>query len=131
MSRVDWCAKLGWGEEQLRGLSCTGWSYLRQGQFETAQTLYRALAALDAKNPYYFEVLGALALQMGDYQKAVEWLNHALFLDPLHQPSQINKAKALLLLGYRQEGLEVARPLMQSPVQLIADRATALVMAYD
>jgi len=131
MSHVDWCAILGWGEQELTALSCAGWAFVRQGQFKSAARIYKALAALDQKNPYPFEVLGALALQEGDYQSAIEHLNHALHLDPAHQPSKINKAKALLLLGYRNEGLKLARSLMRSEVQLISDRATALVMAYE
>lgn len=131
MSHIDWCGLLGWGEDQLRGLRCMGWSYLRQGKYENAQRIYQALAALDRKNPYHFEMLGAIALQMGDYQQAIEQLNHALHLDPSHQPSRVNKAKALLLLGYRDEGLKIARSLMKSQVPLISDRATALVMAYE
>jgi tetratricopeptide (TPR) repeat protein len=131
MSHVNWNAILGWGPDQLRGLSFTAWSYVRQGKYEEARVIYEGLVALDPKDSHHYEMLGAVCLQLGDYQKAIEALDRGLRLKPTHQPSLVNKAKALLLLGYRDQGLAIVRPLARSDSKLIADRATALVMAYQ
>jgi predicted Zn-dependent protease len=131
MSQVNWLEALGWGHQQLSDLRCAAWSHLRQGQYKKALILLEALTILAPDDAYAFREVGALYLQLGDSMKAIEWLDQALLLDPAHLPSQVNKAKALLLLGYRNEGLALAHSLAQSADRLIQDRSTALVMAYS
>lgn len=130
MSSVNWLEALGWGHQQLADLRCAAWSHLRQGQYRKALVLLEALTILAPDEAYAFREVGALHLQLGDFMKAIEWLDQAILLDPKQLPCQVNKAKALLLLGYREEGLALARQLTRSADRVVQDRSTALVMAY-
>lgn len=131
MSSINWLEVLGWGERQVSDLRCAAWSHLRQGQYKKALVLLDALTVLVPNESYPCQEVGALYLQLGNHMKAIEWLDQALLLNPTHLPSQLNKSKALLLMGYREEGLALAKSLTRSADSLIKDRATALVMAYS
>jgi Tfp pilus assembly protein PilF len=66
---------------------------------------------------------------MGDSLKALETLDRALKLDPDHLPTQLNRAKALFMLGYKEQGLIQAKELVGLSDTQIADQAEALVLA--
>ena len=67
---------------------------------------------------------------MGNGKKAVEVLDQALALDPLHEPTLINKVKALLAIGQKAEALALAKTLEKSEDSTIANDASALLTAY-
>jgi tetratricopeptide (TPR) repeat protein len=67
---------------------------------------------------------------MGNGKKAVETLDQALALDPLHEPTILNKVKALLTIGQKAEALELAKSLEKSEDPTIANDASALLAAY-
>ena len=130
MSQVNWREILGWSDDQLEELRFSGFSFLRQGQYEKARLFYKALVILDPQNAYDAQTLGALYLQMNEPQEALAWLNHALRLDPFHEPTLLNKAKALLTLHENSAALDLARALEKSADPSIAGDASALVYSH-
>ena len=80
---------------------------------------------MDSKNAYDTQTLAAIYLQLKD-ERALEWLDRALDLDPTHVSTLLNKAKALVTSGKLNEGLDLARTLAPS-----SSVAEALVMAYE
>ena len=127
---MNWLEILGWGTDQLEDLRFVGFSYIKQGQYNIALDFFEALEVL-SQNPYDLQTLGALYLQKGEDLLALSMIEKALKLDPAHAPTLLNRAKAMLSLGYKRQGLAAAQALLQNPDPLIANQASALILAYD
>ncbi len=130
MEENRWLHVLGWGEDQLHHLRMVGFSFLEQGHYHTAQTYFEALIILDPTTPYHHQVLAGIYLQTDDNQKALQTCEKALQLDPFHAPTQLNRAKALLMLGKRKEGIQAAKQLERCQNESLANDATALILSY-
>ena len=74
---------------------------------------------------YDLQTVGALHLQMGNGLKALDYLDRALKMDPTHLLTQLNRAKALLMLGYKRQGLVQALALESAREKEIASQASA------
>ncbi len=131
MSNIDWKELLGFGEDELQDMRFVGYSYIRQGHYKTAKLFFEALVVLSGQNAYDMQTLGAIYLQIGDNLAALNHLEKAIKIQPEHAPTQINRAKALLLLGYKKQGLQAAQDLVSHEDLAIADQASALIMAYS
>ncbi|MCC5832631.1 MAG: type III secretion chaperone [Chlamydiales bacterium] len=130
MAIVNWRAILGWTDEQLEELRFSGFSFLREGHYKKALLFFEALVIIDPLSVYDTQTLGALYLQMGEGKKAVDTLDQALALDPLHEPTILNKVKALLTVKQKGEALALAKSLEKSEDPTIANDASALLAAY-
>ena len=130
MSKLNWTEILGWGKEELDDLRYVAYSYIRQGIYDVALTFYDALAVLTPPSSYDLQTIGALHLQMGSGLKALDYLDRALKLDPNHLPTQLNRAKALFMLGYKRQGLVQAMELEKSVEKEISSQASALILSY-
>jgi tetratricopeptide (TPR) repeat protein len=131
MSTVNWREILGWSSDQLEEIRLSGFSFLREGHYNKALIFFKALVVLDPVNAYDAQTLGALYLQLGENQKAIDILNTALTLEPEHEPTLLNKAKALLSLGQMNEALALTRQLQRSRDPSISSDADALLSAYS
>lgn len=130
MVQVNWSEILGWNEEQLEELRFSGFSFLREGHYRKALLFFEALAVLNPKSHYDTQTLGAIYLQLGKNDKALKTINRALELDPKHEPTLLNKAKALFSLGNTAEATLLARGLEKSGDLTISDDAAALIAAF-
>ena len=130
MAHQNWQEILGWGEDELNDLRFVAYSYIRQGVYDVALTIFDALAALTTPSLYDLQTLGALHLQMGHGLKALDYLDKALKLDPNDLQTQMNRAKVLFTLGYKRQGLVQAMELQKAPDKEIASQASALLLAY-
>lgn len=131
MSAIKWRDILGWSDAQLEDLRLSGFTFLREGHYEKALLFFKTLLIVDASSAYDAQTLGALYLQMGKKEEALHALNHALKLDPVHEPTLLNKTKTLLMLDKKNEAFEIARQLQHSKDTAIANDASALVEAYS
>ncbi len=129
--KIDWLDVLDWNLEQSDDLRHVGYAYIRQGKYDMALPFYEALTVLERGNAYDVQTLGALYLQMNKAKQALPVLMQALMLDPAHLPTRLNQAKAMLELGKREEGLQIARSLCLHKEQQIAKPARALLIAYS
>jgi tetratricopeptide (TPR) repeat protein len=127
---MNWLEVLGWGKEQMEDLRFVGYSYLKQGKYDIALTFFEALAVLNPQSAYDLQTLGALYLELGRNLLALTYVERALKVDPTHLPTQLNRAKALFLLGYRKQATAQAKNLELSPEPTIASGASALLLAY-
>lgn len=131
MSKIDWLKALDWTNEQIEELRFIGFAYIRQGKYEIATPLFEALCVLDPESAYDAQTLGAIYLQMGSPNKALQYFDKALKLEADHAPTLLNLAKAFFMLGREQEGLKLATILQSEPNPLIANTAKALILAYS
>lgn len=131
VSDIDWKDKLLLKDDQIEDLRFLGYSYLKQGHYETAKTFFEALVILNPDSAYDFQTLGALCLQLGDNLSALDNLERALKLEQDHAPTQLNRAKTLLLLGYKEQGRIQLESLRTHPHQNIANAAEALILSYS
>ena len=115
----------------MEDIRFAGFSYIKQGQYEIALKFFETLAFLSKANKYDFQTLGALYLQVGNNLSALNYLERALKLDTAHEPTLLNRAKALFLLGYKRQGLAQASLLERSSDSYVADQARALTLAYS
>lgn len=130
MGRQNWQEILGWQNEQIEDLRYVAYSYIKQGVYDTALTFFNALAVLTQPTAYDLQTVGALHLQLGDGLKALDFLDRALKMDPNHLPTQLNRAKALFMLGYKRQGLMQAEELEKCPDKEISSAAAALLLSY-
>lgn len=130
MSDVNWRAILGWNDEQLEELRFSGFSFLREGHYTKALLFFKALVVLNPLGVYDKQTLGALYLQQNENEKALHILNQALELEPTHEPTLLNKMKALLSLNQRQAAMMIAERLKASKDDTIASDAAALMAIY-
>lgn len=130
MAKTNWIELLGWNEEQIEDIRFAGYSFIKQGQFDHALKFFEVLAILPNENVYDLQTLGGIYLQLGNNLSALNYLEKALALDPKHEPTLLNRAKALFLLGYKRQGLSQAADLEKSSDASIADQARALTLAY-
>jgi len=131
MAKVNWRELLGWNKEQLEELRFSGFTFLREGKYEKALLFFKTLVLLDPESAYDAQTLGALYLQMGDGERALEALNASLEIEPDHEPTLLNKVKTLLLLQRREEAFSIARQLQKSADLTISGDASALILAYS
>lgn len=130
MTDIDWISILGWGQEELEDLRLVGYSYIRQGKYDIATTFFEALVVLTPNSLYDLQTLGALYLQKGNNLMALNYIEKALKLDPVHAPTLLNRTKVLFALGYKKQALAQAYALEKNPEVEIANQAQALIMAY-
>lgn len=127
---MKWLEVLGWGSEEIDDLRYVAYSYIKQGVYDVALTFFDALAVLAPPTFYDLQTIGALHLQLGNGLKALDYLDRALKIEPNHLATQLNRAKALFMLGYKRQGLVQALELEKSAEKEIASQASALVLAY-
>ncbi len=130
MSQKNWLEVLGWGNPEIEDLRFVAYSYIKQGIYDVALTFFDALAVLAPANAYDLQTIGALHLQIGNGLKALDYLDRALKLDPTNPLSQLNRAKALFMLGYKRQALAQAQELEKSLLPEISTQASALVLSY-
>ncbi len=131
MSQLDWLEILGWGSEEVNDLRYVAYSYIKQGLYDIALTFFDALAVLTPPIAYDLQTIGALHLQLGDEIKALDFFDRALKLDPSHLPTQLNRAKALFILGYKRQAIAQALELEKCEDSEIGSQASALLIAYQ
>ena len=130
MSQMNWLEVLGWHKSEVDDLRYVAFSYIKQGGYEIALTFFDAITILTTPNTYDLQTIGALHLQLGNGLKALDFLDRALKLDPTHLPTQLNRAKALFMLGYKRQGIQQAQDLETSENKEIAAAAAALLMGH-
>lgn len=131
MSKIDWLKKLGWTKENLDDLRNGGYAYIRQGKYDIALPFFEALVVLDPESAYDAQTLGAIYLQLNNPVKALKCFDKALKIDADHAPTLLNVAKALFMLGKKEEGLKLARILEKESDFVISNTAKALILAYS
>lgn len=130
MSDVNWLEILGWNQEEISDLRYVAYSYIKQGIYDVALTFFDAITVLSPPTFYDMQTIGALYLQIGNGLKALEFIDRALKLEPAHLPTQLNRSKALFMMGYKRQGLMQALELEKSADKEIAAQASALILAY-
>jgi len=130
MSKMDWMELLGWGNDEIGDLRYVAYSYIKQGIYDVALTFFDAISVLSAPTVYDLQTIGALYLQLGNGLKALDFLDRALKMDPMHLSTQLNRAKALFMLGYKRQGLAQVATLEKCDDKDIAAQSAALVLAY-
>ena len=130
MSSVQWSDILGWDKGALEDLRFLGYAYLKQGKYDIARSLFEALITLETQSVYDLQTLGALYLETGQNLQALNTIEQALKLESSHAETLINRAKALFALGFRRQGVSQANALLTNQNKVIADHASALLLAY-
>ena len=128
---ASWLEKLGLSDNELEDLRILAYSFIRQGHYKTALKIYKGIVILSNKAPEDLETLGALLLQSGEAKEAIDPLEKALKIHKDHLKTRLNYAKALLLSGYRQRGVQECIELMRSVDPVISSDAEALKLAYS
>ncbi len=130
MERINWLEMLGWSEVDIEDFRSLSYCYIQQGIYDVALHFLETLTVLSPHNLYDLQTLGALHLQLGNGLKALDYLDQALKLDPAHLLTQLNRAKTLLMLGYKRQGLAQAALLEIAPDKMVSDEAKALLLGY-
>lgn len=130
-STVNWLDLLGWSTEEIEDLRFVGYAYLSQGQYKTALKFFEALVVLAPHSAYDLQTVGAIHLQLGNNLTALNYLDRALQEEHDHAATLLNRAKALLLLGYQRQGLLQLEALLSHPDPKVRGPAEALSLAYQ
>ena len=133
---MQWNEILAFSDHQMEDCRVLAYLYIRQGHYDTARRFLEMLAILTSQKPlgkqsaYDFKMLGAVYLEMGDYERSLRYLDRALRLDPTNITTLFNRMKVLFLLEKYEEGIKEALALMECDDSTIASRAEALYMSY-
>ena len=130
MSQINWIELLGWNKTQIEDIRFAGYAYIKQGHYEQALKFFEVLVILPEKDVYDLQTLGAIYLQLGNNLAALNYLEKSLAIDPSHEPTLLNRVKALFLLGYKKQAVLQASKLEKSSNPYIADQSRALNLAY-
>ncbi len=130
MTNQEWLQVLGWGKEELDDLRFIGYSYLKQGHYDTAISFFEALVILAPDSAYDLQTLGALYLQKGNNLAALNFIERSLKVDAHHVPTLLNRTKALFSLGYKRQAYMQAQELLKHADPRVASQASALILAY-
>lgn len=128
---INWTDLLGWGDEEINDLRFVGYSYIKEGHYPIAKKFFEALVVLCPDSEYDLQTLGAIYLETGDNLQALNYFDRALKINSEHAPTLLNRAKALLLLGYRRQGLAQAASLKANLNTRVASQAQALLLSYS
>lgn len=120
---------LGWQHDDLSNLQFIGFSYIKQGKFEIARTLFEALEVLDPSSAYNLNTLGGIYIETKEPYKALNAIEKALKLDPQNEITLYNKIQALLSLGFKKQALEACQLLSFAKDPLLKSKAEALLLA--
>ena len=131
MSAINWMEVFGWDKGNLEDLRFVGYAYLKQGKYDIAITLFKALIVLDPHNAYDLQTLGALFLEQGNHLLALSYLERSLKIEPNHPFALLNRSKALFGLGYKRQAMTAARSLEKTPDPRIADGAFSLILSHS
>ena len=131
MTRHNWNEILGWTADQIDDLRLLGFSYLKQGKYDVATSIFEALILISQDTAYDLQTLGALYLETGNNLQALNTIEQALKVDPTHESTLLNRTKALFALGYRRQALAQAKSLELLSNQEIANQAKALLLAHS
>lgn len=131
MAKKNWLEIVEWNENTLEDLRFVGYTYIKQGHYAIALKFFENLVKVPAHPDVYdVQTLGALYLELNNNVSALHFLEKAIGLDPSHEPTLINRAKALFVLGYRRQGLSQLDPLKTSKDENVRNQALAMSMSY-
>lgn len=130
MSSIEWSTVLGWDSDTLEDLRFLGFAYLKQGKYKIASSVFETLITVGSQDLYDLQTLGALYLETGKNLQALNTIEQALKLDPMHLETLLNRAKALFALGLRRQGAAQATALLETTDETVKNHASALLLAY-
>jgi predicted Zn-dependent protease len=131
MAKHNWRKELGWTEDHCEELRTAAYSYIRQGKYDIALSIFEALTVLEPENSYDSQTLGALYVELNQPSKALKHLDQALKLEPNHTPTLLNLTKAFFMLGKKQDGINICKMLQNDPTPAVSSTAKALLLAYS
>ena len=77
-----------------------------QGRYDEARVLFEELAERDSSEGYYRTALGAISLALDSFDKALDYFNDALRLNPSDTAALINRGEVHLRLGNTMEAAQ-------------------------
>ncbi len=98
------------------GHECLAYNYRRLGQKEKEAEEWEKAIQLSNK-PRYIKNLGAVYVEMGEYQKAAQKLKEVLKLDPNDHPTHSDLGKVYVMLGENRK----AKVYLQKAIDLEPD----------
>lgn len=131
MAKKNWLNILGWTPNEVEDLRLVAYLYVKQGHYDIALKIFEGLLLLDSNQGYDLQAIGGIYLQLKNPLLALQYFDRALKLLPDHEPTKLNRMKALLALGYRKQAFQVSRDLVRSTKKEYAQTAEALLLSYQ
>lgn len=94
---------LGIGIEEYKSALLKGHGFFREGRLNEARKLFEEMAALDSRNPYIHEMLGAIYQKAGNEEAAIYHYGLAILLFPRNIESLCIRGELLLKAGRMKE----------------------------
>ena len=93
-------------------------AYYNLGQFEEAEHVYSAIAALQPKDAQVHFLHGVTLLELGNYEASKEAFDRAVTLEPANYDHIIEIYKAFYKFGYGDLGLEYVETAMSNQANM-------------
>lgn len=116
--------------EQKRDLRYMGFSYIRQGKYEIARSIFSLLVEVD-QSTYDLQTLGALYLQLNQLEQSHHFLERALQKNAKSAITQVNYLKTLYFLGDLENAKKRALSLRKHKRKQIANQAQAILTLLE
>ena len=104
---------------EFSALLFSGLAYLDLGEFDRAQSLLQSAARVNDMDPLLFWALGSLAINRGDTNDALLFLERSVALDPTNPRAVWLLGQAYARLAYRKD----ERPLVPADYAALADKS--------
>lgn len=127
---MDWLTYLGWSKSTLSEIRAVGYAYICEGKYDIALDFFRAANILSNQDVYDVEMLGAIHLEMGKNMEALQLFEEALRKNPSNLNTQLNRAKALFVLGYTKQAISQTKTLLLSDQKDISSKAQSLLLSF-
>mgnify|MGYP006288596199 CR=1 FL=1 len=92
-----------------------GYQLYTHGKLDDARRIFDGLVALDEDNGYAWHVLGLIARQRQQIQRAFDCFQQRLDLEPGAATSRVELAETLYRQDYVAQAIDVLRPLGNAP----------------
>ena len=109
-----------------------GYTFLEQGKYKQAQTIFQALVLSNPYDGYFHELLGSVYQRLGMHTGAIEEYTLAVALDPANIPSWVNRGELFMQKGdFQQAASDFKKAVDLDPAGThpSANRARALAGA--
>ena len=113
--RASLGAAAAWTAEEIRLIADLGYALAEYGRDEEALTIFEGLAALAPATEYFQSALGALALRIGDLNRAEIHLTAALGANPTDVAALVNRGELYIRLDRRDLAIKDFLTLLDLP----------------
>lgn len=120
-------------DDEIWSLCKLGYQLYCHGRLEDARTIFRGLVTLDDTVGYSWHVLGLIARDEEDPQRAITYFRNCLNVEPERDKTRVALAETLRECGYHEDARELLLHFRRTPQSdsAAAERGRVLLERWE